>query len=101
MGQAIQQYIDRVNNHYRSGLATEHTYRGDLQWLIEQLSPKVTVTNEPARIKCGAPDYIITYKEIPVGYIEAKDVGKNLGSKDYKEQFARYKGSLDNLIITD
>lgn len=59
------------------------------------------VTNEPSRIACGAPDYIITKNKIPIGYIEAKDIGKDLGSKEYKEQFDRYKRSLNNLIITD
>ena len=34
-------------------------------------------------------------------YIEAKDVGKDLNSKSYRKQFARYKKALDNLIITD
>ncbi|NJK94010.1 MAG: N-6 DNA methylase [Bacteroidales bacterium] len=59
------------------------------------------VTNEPARVACGAPDYIITKRNIPVGYIEAKDIGADLHSKAHKEQFDRYKQSLGNLIITD
>jgi hypothetical protein len=59
------------------------------------------VTNEPSRIECGAPDYILTRKNIPVGYIEAKDVGKDLNGKDIKEQLDRYRKSLDNLILTD
>ncbi|WP_375241439.1 type ISP restriction/modification enzyme, partial [Polaribacter sp.] len=46
-------------------------------------------------------DYVITKGKIPVGYIEAKDIGKDLNSKSYKEQFGRYKKALDNLIITD
>lgn len=63
--------------------------------------PEILVTNEPAHIACGAPDYILTRKNIPVGYIEAKYIGKALNSKDYKERFDRYKKSLANLIITD
>ena len=47
------------------------------------------------------PDFLISKKDIPIGFIEAKDVGKDLGSKLYKEQFDRYKAALDNLIITD
>ena len=58
-------------------------------------------TNEPARIACGAPDYVLTRKDVPVGYIEAKDIGIDLGSKTLKEQFNRYRTALDNLIITD
>lgn len=97
----LNKYINAVSKRYQSGISTEHSYRGDLQNLLENIDTTVSVTNEPARIKCGAPDYIITRKDIPVGYIEAKDIGKPLNSKDYKEQFDRYKKSLNNLIITD
>ena len=60
-----------------------------------------TITNEPRRIACGSPDYIVSKGEIPVGYIEAKDVGADLNSNIYKSQFDRYRKSLNNLIITD
>ncbi|MFB9862423.1 type ISP restriction/modification enzyme [Rufibacter immobilis] len=97
----IPEYLDRINTRYQTGISREHSYRGDLQTLLESIVDDVLVTNEPARVACGAPDYIITRKDIPVGYIEAKDLGKPLNSKDYKEQFDRYKTSLSNLIITD
>ena len=69
----INQYIAEVNRLYRAGNATEHTYRFALQQLLENLTSGLTVTNEPKRIACGAPDYIVTRGEIPVGYMEAKD----------------------------
>ena len=97
----VLEYIDKLNNKFKSGIATEHSYRSDLLVLIESLVPSITITNEPKRVACGAPDYIITRRNIPIGYIEAKDIGADLNSKTYKEQFNRYKQSLDNLIITD
>jgi len=97
----IAEYVDKINNKFRLGIGTEHSYRADLQNLLEDIATGVTVTNEPARIECGAPDYIITKKEIPIGYIEAKDIGTDLKSKSLKEQFDRYRAALDNLIITD
>lgn len=101
----LDQYIDNINQRYKLGNATEHTFRGDLQTLIESIVPTVRATNEPKRQTCGAPDYILTKKEIPVGFIEAKDIGDKdlLGAKKTgnKEQFDRYKASLDNLIFTD
>ena len=100
--EAIQEYIDTIAKRYASGISTEHSYRGDLQNLLEILCPNVTIINEPKRQACGAPDYIVTNKnDIPIGYIEAKDVGKNLDDKQLQEQFGRYKASLENLIITD
>lgn len=99
---AIQQYFDSVASIYKRGNATEHSYRGDLKILIEALVSTVIATNEPKRIECGAPDYILTTKkEIPIGYIEAKDIGKHLGEVDKSDQLKRYKESLDNLILTD
>lgn len=101
----IPQYIDNINQRYKLGNATEHTFRGDLQLLLESMVPDIRATNEPKRQKCGAPDYILTKKDIPVGFIEAKDIGdKDLeGQKKTgnKEQFDRYKASLNNLIFTD
>jgi hypothetical protein len=101
----IDEYIVSINKRYKLGNATEHTYRGDLQQLIESLVPEIRATNEPTRQSCGAPDYILTKKDIPVGFIEAKDIGdtdlegaKKTGNK---EQFDRYKVGLDNLIFTD
>jgi predicted helicase len=97
----LAQYLCNINQRYKLGNATEHTYRGDLQQLLEGMVTGIAATNEPQRISCGAPDYIITRKSIPVGYIEAKNIGENLNDKLFKEQFDRYKASLDNLIITD
>ena len=99
----IDQYIQNINIQYKTGIAREHSYRGDLQTLIKTLCPDVIVTNEPARVKCGAPDYVLTKKDIPIGYIEAKDIADTdlIGKKANKEQFNRYKASLDNLIFTD
>ncbi|MCF6182957.1 type ISP restriction/modification enzyme [Lutibacter sp.] len=101
----IEKYIENINQRYQLGNATEHTFRGDLQQLLESLVKDIQATNEPKRQSCGAPDYILTKKDIPVGFIEAKDIGDNdlEGKKKSgnKEQFDRYKASLNNLIFTD
>lgn len=109
----LEQYLENINQRYKLGNATEHTFRGDLQNLLEALVPTIRAINEPKRQSCGAPDYILTNKDnlsrsdsgIPVGFIEAKDIGdKDLdGTKKTgnKEQFDRYKTSLNNLIFTD
>ncbi|MGN6400454.1 MAG: type ISP restriction/modification enzyme [Flavisolibacter sp.] len=101
----IEQYIDTINKRYRQGNTTEHSFRGDLLHLLETLMPGASITNEPKRQTCGAPDYIVSKKEIPLGFIEAKDIGdadldgtKKTGNK---EQFDRYKASLSNIIFTD
>ncbi|MCK9209920.1 MAG: N-6 DNA methylase [Ignavibacteriaceae bacterium] len=108
----VEQYLESVSKRYKLGNATEHSFRGDLQQLIESLAPEISATNEPKRQSCGAPDYILTKKDnlsrqggIPIGFIEAKDIGDNDldGAKKAgnKEQFDRYKASLNNLLFTD
>jgi len=99
----IDQYLQTINERYQTGRSTEHSYRGDLQTLLESLLPSRNITNEPTRSKVGAPDYIITNKKIPVGFIEAKDIGDPdlKGKKKNKEQFNRYKATRDPFIFTD
>jgi predicted helicase len=104
----IQTYLNQIERAYIRGDATEHTHRPYLKNLVESIQSGITATNEPKRIACGAPDYIITkgtiaQGEIPLGYIEAKDVGKDLNKLDKreKEQFERYREALPNLIYTD
>jgi len=97
----IQTYLEIIDKRFKTGISREHTYRGDLQTLLMTLLPDILVTNEPAHISCGAPDYLLSRKDIPVGYIEAKDIGIDLNSKTLKEQFERYKAGLTNLIFTD
>ncbi|MFN2261756.1 MAG: DNA methyltransferase, partial [Psychroflexus sp.] len=76
-----------------------------IRLLMDSLCRTLGFSNNPKRQKCGAPDYILTLKDIPIGFVEAKDVGDpdldGLKKSGNKEQFNRYKASLENLIFTD
>ncbi|PKL97712.1 MAG: DNA methyltransferase, partial [Gammaproteobacteria bacterium HGW-Gammaproteobacteria-7] len=100
--QALKTYLHAVENALKAGNATEHTHRPALKTLIEELAGAgVQAINEPKRIACGAPDFIIARGTVPLGYIEAKDVGKNLSDIERDEQLGRYRDSLANLVLTD
>jgi len=71
-------YLQVLQRSLSTGAATEHTHRPALQYLLEAVGDGVLVINEPKRVECGAPDYIITRAKTPIGYVEAKDVGTNL-----------------------
>jgi len=101
MGTPIAGYLSRIEAHLSRGDATEHTYRPALEGLLEGLIPRVVATNEPKRIACGAPDFIVTRADAPLGYVEAKDVGTNLDREERSEQLKRYRDSLGNLVLTD
>ncbi len=94
-------YLSKITKAFNAGNATEHTHRPALKDLIESLSAGIVATNEPRRVKCGAPDYIITKGHTPLGYIEAKDIGKPLAEVERSEQLKRYLESLGNLVLTD
>ena len=101
----IKNYINTINRRYQQGNTTKHSFRGDPQQLVETLIPDVHATNEPQRQACDAHDFILTRKDIPIGFIEAKDIGdtdlEGRRKSGNKEQFDRYKESLQNLIFTD
>lgn len=99
----IQEYIAEIEKQFLTGYAREHTYRPALKQLLETMLPHLTALNEPARLSCGAPDYILVRGNIPVAFVEAKDIDNNdlAGRKEHKEQFGRYRSSLDNIAFTD
>jgi predicted helicase len=99
----ITHYLNQLQQNLNTGKAKEHTHRAALENLIETLAPHLNAINEPTRIACGAPDYVILNPEnnIPLGYIEAKDIGISLDKTQKTEQIKRYLESLNNLILTD
>lgn len=102
--QVVREYLKRLNAEWKLGLSTEHTFRPMLKDLVTELIPGIKVVNEPSRIECGAPDYILIDKSsLTLGFIEAKDIGDTDldGRNIHKEQFDRYKSSLDTIVFTD
>ena len=98
---ALAAYLSEVRKLHRAGNATEHSYRGHLQNLFKALCPGLSLINEPARIECRAPDLALLRRDLVVGYIEAKDLGKDVAREEKSAQMARYLPALDNLILTD
>jgi len=102
----VSAYLSEIKKSLANENATEHTHRPALHKLIEAIGEGIAATNEPKRVKCGAPDFIITRKKTPLGHVETKDVGTNLdemerGRGPNGEQFIRYRDGLANWILTD
>ena len=99
----IRSYLSEVQSVFSTGSATEHSYRSALQRLFSSIDNGVTALNEPRRVKCGAPDFLISRGPIVVGHVEAKDIDKKLESLKGadSEQKQRYLGALPNLIYTN
>lgn len=98
----IATYIKELDRLYLTGLTTEHSFRPALQKLLENLC-QCTVVNEQSHIDCGAPDLTLLRNNLPIAFVEAKNLedGDLDGRRKNKEQFDRYKASLDTVIFTD
>ncbi len=99
----IQEFLKDIDGIYKTGAATEHSYRADLQKLLSSIAPDVTALNEPKRVKCGAPDFVVSQGDIVIGHVEAKDipVGIRALQDSNKDQQKRYLAALPNLIYTN
>ena len=104
MNEKIAAYIAELNQQFKTGNAREHAYRPALKALIEALLPgSYTFINEPSHLGCNAPDFMLMHKEVSVAFAEAKDLGDTDldGTGKNREQFSRYKQSLNSLFFTD
>lgn len=99
----IEAFISRVIEKYKTGAATEHSYRSAIESLFSDLKDGVTALNEPKRVACGAPDFIVHRDGLVIGHVEAKDIWVPIrGMKDAnKNQQERYLKALPNLIYTN
>ena len=59
----LSEYLKSIESALSAGNATEHTYRPAFKSLVESLNDSIVATNEPKRVKCGAPDFIATLSE--------------------------------------
>ncbi|MFN4955182.1 MAG: type ISP restriction/modification enzyme [Aphanizomenon sp.] len=97
----LQVYFQEVTQVYQGQNATEHSYRPALKKLMESLDSGIQAINEPKRIACGAPDFLVKNGVLDVGYMEAKDISVSLKKAEKTAQMGRYFQALGNLILTD
>lgn len=97
----ISRYLENIRKELKTAGSTEHTFRPALKGLIEELNSDIVAKNEPSHVQCGAPDYAIYSKGYLIGYVEAKDLGKDLERESKTDQLKRYRGSLHSLILTN
>lgn len=97
----FEAYLKSIQSDLRRGNATEHTYRSALETLIESAGKGINASNDPKHIECGAPDFIVERRKVPLGYVETKDIGVDLDKIEKSDQMKRYLKALHNLILTD
>lgn len=100
--QILRDYYREIEKIYATGKATEHSYRPALQDFIHAIGGSgIRAINDPTHVDCGAPDFIVDRRGVPIGYIECKDVHIDLDRAESDEQLERYRKGLPNLVLTD
>jgi predicted helicase len=102
----LKKYLNQIFKTYQSG-AREESYYPALKIFLEEFSnsqrkKKIAITVLPKKTEAGNPDFRIwDGKQKIVGYIEAKDLGKNLDDIEDSEQLKRYFATFPNVILTN
>jgi len=98
----INQYIAALRETYKGGDATERSYYSALEALLKGSGSGIRAVCEAKRLKCGAVDFHVKHRDLPIGHVEAKDLGASLDEAEKSEQIAkRYRPALPNLILTN
>lgn len=96
-------YLDDIIRLHAGGHTTEHSFRPALERLFKGIDPGIRVINEPKKSDAGMPDFLFLRGDVPIGWVEAKDIDKDIIKlKGYSvEQRKRYEAAFPNLIYTN
>ena len=98
----FQQYLSQIRERYQTKDFTELSLRTPLENLITSLNKEYSVIQEPKRTAgVGAPDFKAFRRNIKVGFIETKELTRNLDEELKSQQIEKYSNSIDNLILTN
>jgi len=96
-------YVNSISEKYTHAETSEMGYRADFEILLKNIFEQINVRriDHDAKAKQGnKPDFAVLKNDIPILYIEAKDIGISLDKVEKSEQMARYYGYA-NLVLTD
>lgn len=103
MKKVFENYIQSISSKFSHDETSEMGYRTDFEILIKEIFESVNVRriDHDAKARQGnKPDFIVLNHNVPILYIEAKDIGVSLDKIEKSEQMDRYYG-YTNLILTD
>jgi hypothetical protein len=102
----MHEYLQIVAQKYsRNDVAKgrEMIYRTDFENLLKEIfvGSKIDPINHDSTNDNGnKPDFVISKNNVPILYLEAKDLGVDLNKIEKSEQMGRYFG-YNNLVLTD
>ncbi|MDD3521222.1 MAG: N-6 DNA methylase, partial [Actinomycetota bacterium] len=99
----FEKYINSVSSKFAYKETTELGYRTDFELLLKGIFETIKVSrfDHDAKTRDGnKPDFVVIKNEIPILYIETKDIGISLDKVEKSDQMRRYYGYA-NLVLTD
>ncbi|MCY3832403.1 MAG: N-6 DNA methylase, partial [Chloroflexi bacterium] len=98
----VRDYLTEIQAEYKTSMAGEHAYRPALKTLLESADANLQAVNDPSRTEIGMPDFVVLRQpgNVPIGIVEAKDIGNQLSRTERSEQIKRYLAQ-GNLILTN
>jgi predicted helicase len=97
-----REYYSEIKKRYLQADYTEGTFRTPLENFLKKLNPKYDFNQEPDRAtQLGAPDFKVFRNGVKIGYIETKELGKNLDQELMSSQITKYKAGSNNIILTN
>lgn len=103
MKDILQNYVGAISLKFSHEETSEMGYRADFEILLKGIFESINVSrfDHDARAKQGnKPDFVVVKNDVPILYIETKDIGVSLDKIEKSEQMSRYFGYA-NLVLTD
>lgn len=103
MQNSFDTYINSVAKKFSRSETSEMGYRTDFELLLVDIFSSVKVLridHDAKATKGNKPDFIIRNHDIPILYIEVKDLVQKLDDVEKSDQMSRYFGYA-NLILSD
>lgn len=103
MSNIFDNYIQSISSKFAHKETSEMGYRSDFETLIRGVFESINVKridHDAKAAKGNKPDFIVLKNDIPILYLETKDIGVSLDKVEKSEQMARYYGYA-NLVLTD
>jgi len=103
MQNIFKNYIQSISSKFSHEQTTEMGYRTDFEILLKGIFDFINVRriDHDAKAEEGnKPDFVVIKNDIPILYIETKNIGTSLDRVEKSEQMARYYG-YTNLVLTD
>ena len=100
----FENYIKSISSKFSHEETSEMGYRTDFEILLNKIFEKVIkiprIDHDPKATQGNKPDFIVMKHDIPILYLEAKNIGVSLDKIEKSKQMDRYYGYA-NLVLTD